>query len=284
MRNDHTTKVWFRNKKEKLLVGVCRISFKVAAEMVVVHRDFAIAVLLLCNLVVEPSFSQTTGVDVEPVEYEAGGNLSISFRMTTTTDYGLYGSHSNGNGPEAPTTVVVTTVGGEVEVEFEGVVSTTTAKPLPKPKKKTTTQVVKTTTSRATVKPLASPATATATNASTTSNAGQESTVAPSNYSKAVTNQGETSSTTKAPDRLLTTQPITTTLTTTTTPRPMVKMTSRTHDLSIRNMLTSGHTCPKMEVATWENEVVIYDNNCAIIIRMNPQLRRPTVTFQAPYW
>lgn len=46
-----------------------------------------------------------------------------------------------------------------------------------------------------------------------------------------------------------------------------------------------AHSCPRMDVATWENEVVIYDNdNCAIIIRMNPRLRRPTVTFQQPYW
>merc|ERR1712137_344663 len=49
--------------------------------------------------------------------------------------------------------------------------------------------------------------------------------------------------------------------------------------------LYEPHSCPKMDVATWENEVVIYDNkNCAIIVRMNPRLRRPTVTFQAPYW
>lgn len=63
----------------------------------------------------------------------------------------------------------------------------------------------------------------------------------------------------------------------TTTPAPATK--------SPNQYLYEPHSCPKMDVATWENEVVIYDNrNCAIIVRMNPRLRRPTVTFQAPYW
>lgn len=61
------------------------------------------------------------------------------------------------------------------------------------------------------------------------------------------------------------------------TPAPTTK--------SPNTYMYNAHSCPKMDVATWENEVVIYDNkNCAIIIRMNPRLRRPTVTFQAPYW
>ena len=31
------------------------------------------------------------------------------------------------------------------------------------------------------------------------------------------------------------------------------------------NYMYQPHSCPKMDVATWENEVVIYDNiNCAM--------------------
>lgn len=43
----------------------------------------------------------------------------------------------------------------------------------------------------------------------------------------------------------------------TTTPAPTTK--------SPNQYLYEPHSCPKMDVATWENEVVIYDNkNCAM--------------------
>lgn len=43
----------------------------------------------------------------------------------------------------------------------------------------------------------------------------------------------------------------------TTTPVPTTKSPSQ--------YLYEPHSCPKMDVATWENEVVIYDNrNCAM--------------------
>lgn len=45
----------------------------------------------------------------------------------------------------------------------------------------------------------------------------------------------------------------------TTTPAPTTK--------SPNQYLYEPHSCPKMDVATWENEVVIYDNkNCAMYV------------------